>query len=880
MAADSKASLLKDAERHVLNGKLRQAISAYKKVIELDPNDVLILNTIGDLYLRQNKWVEANKYFLRVAETYVQNNFFLKAIAVYKKILNSDPNNFEVNLTMASLYAKQGLNTEACKKFLQIIDLLEKEGKSKETLEIYEKIVELDPLNCNIQQKLADLHLAKGEKEKANAYYLGAARAQVKTGDLPAAVESYQSAIQIEPLNVIAMKGFLECCLKMGNPGLALEQLKRTVEIAPQNLDMREMLGQTYLATGKVESATKAFQIVISMDESRYENFFSIAQILIDKGAYDQALDCLDNIIPILITRRETERAVQLYELILQRQPKHIPTLIKLASACSSMGNQPRYLEWADQLANHYFNEGNPAEALVYIEKILQIDPENEKHRRLHYQAFLEAYPDTPYVPPAVPTTSSVETGSLLIERDYPTSPEGTSSESLVEVDLLLNYGLKEKALSLLLNLESQDPHDRDVRTRLLSIYKTEKKDGEAAEQALLLAAISQAENDRESYQRYLDEARQLDLEMVCDNADLSEFARSHGIVDREEIKGKAFEEAQDVDSEVDLSSDLLNALFVDGNETPEGDYPESTGNPDAVSAESSEEIPVLSSDKPLEEQFQEVDFYIRLGFNDEALSKLDEIARNCPDNPEVALRYEKLGKGNPKGEPLKAAESAASEQSLFTQPEMHLPSDLGDARQSLNGKSVEGGPANIHSAELKTGKISDPVSLGSPFQKPAEPVPGVNEMFADLMEEVISPENQEAAKATFEDHFSLGIAYREMELINEAVREFETALKCIELQKGDPKVIQCCGMLSTCFLKKNMPRSALRWCQTGLDLADAASHEAMAFHYDMGIAHSMAGSSEKALECFDRIFSVDPGYRDVAQKIDELKGGIQRHAP
>ena len=131
MAADSKARLLKDAEKYVLNGKMRQAISAYKKVIELDPNDVLILNTIGDLYLRQNKWVDANKYFLRVAETYVRNNFFLKAIAVYKKILNSDPNNFEVNSTMASLYAKQGLSTEACKKYLRVIELLEKEGKAE-----------------------------------------------------------------------------------------------------------------------------------------------------------------------------------------------------------------------------------------------------------------------------------------------------------------------------------------------------------------------------------------------------------------------------------------------------------------------------------------------------------------------------------------------------------------------------------------------------------------------------------------------------------------------------------------------------------------------------------------------------------------------------
>jgi hypothetical protein len=76
------------------------------------------------------------------------------------------------------------------------------------------------------------------------------------------------------------------------------------------------------------------------------------------------------------------------------------------------------------------------------------------------------------------------------------------------------------------------------------------------------------------------------------------------------------------------------------------------------------------------------------------------------------------------------------------------------------------------------------------------------------------------------------------------------------------------------------MPRSALRWCQTGLSFADISQHEAMALRYDMGVAHSMSGSSEQALECFDRIFGMDPGYRDVAQRIDEIKSGLNRHAP
>ena len=69
--------------------------------------------------------------------------------------------------------------------------------------------------------------------------------------------------------------------------------------------------------------------------------------------------------------------------------------------------------------------------------------------------------------------------------------------------------------------------------------------------------------------------------------------------------------------------------------------------------------------------------------------------------------------------------------------------------------------------------------------------------------------------------------------------------------------------MLSTCFLKKGMPSSAVRYCQTGLSVADISSHEAMALRYDMGVAHSMAGS--EVLELFAREAS-------KGRAIDELR--------
>jgi hypothetical protein len=47
-----------------------------------------------------------------------------------------------------------------------------------------------------------------------------------------------------------------------------------------------------------------------------------------------------------------------------------------------------------------------------------------------------------------------------------------------------------------------------------------------------------------------------------------------------------------------------------------------------------------------------------------------------------------------------------------------------------------------------------------------------------------------------------------------------------------------------------------------------------------MGVAHSLAGDSERALEFFGNLFDIDPTYRDVAQKIDSLKSTSQRHGP
>jgi len=895
VAADSKTKFLQDAEKYVLHGKVQQAIGEYLKIIKFDPNDVLILNTVGDLYLRQHNIPEANKYFTRVAESYVRNNFFLKAIAVYKKILNADPNNLEINLTMASLYAKQGLSIDAKNQFLKVAALFEKEGRTKETLELYEKIVELDPGNIAAQRKLAELHTTAGDDKQAHIYWSGAARAQVKAGDIAGAMNSIQRAIKLNPLDGNALGSFLECCRKSGDFKPLLDQLKTSIQMAPQNMDLRELLGQAYMAANDPDMATKAFQIVFSMDESRYEGFFAVAQSLIDRDDCDQAANCLDPILPILITRRETERAAELYIQILQRRPKHIVSLIKMASIYSATGDQEHYLETMDIIADHYLEMNEPAEAVVYLDKIVQANPESQKHRKLHQEAFAAAYPDTPYVAPEVPPEATAGSNSLPVHKQLETE-HGRTAPDIVEADLLLNYGLKEKALKLLQSMEIRDPGNKEMRIRLMHLYKADNNYSEAAKQCLLLGALSRISKNEEAAQDYIAEAKQMAPEMRAYEQDLMEFARLNGIL-TETGAGAETEDANlHPGGEVDLSADLMDIFFTGDQSAPAGEDLQLIPEVPADGAiESYPEGMQQAPAKSAQEQLQEVDFYIRLGFHDEALAKLGEIAKQNPDNPELASRYQKLGAvppdpvSKPPDRQVLPEEKYFDLSADFHPPQMEISQDWepgasssGFAILSSEPQNPEPSPADLlpspesfHAWSSEEPKISTVISLesdASGFQ--------ANEMFADLMEDVGGTSNENVSVDSFENHFSLGIAYREMELVDEAIKEFENALKAAHAQKEAKKTIQCCGMLSTCFLKKGMARSALRWCQTGLSIADNSSHEAMALRYDMGIAHSMSGSNERALECFDRIFSIDPSYRDVAQRIDELKSGSNRHAP
>jgi tetratricopeptide (TPR) repeat protein len=145
--------------------------------------------------------------------------------------------------------------------------------------------------------------------------------------------------------------------------------------------------------------------------------------------------------------------------------------------------------------------------------------------------------------------------------------------------------------------------------------------------------------------------------------------------------------------------------------------------------------------------------------------------------------------------------------------------------------------------------------------------------VLSDLFDEF--KEDAEAASTEAEDpetHYNLGIAFKEMGLLDEAIGELQKV--CHAVERGQPfsQAIQAYTWLAQCLVDKGVPQASVRWYEKALQVNGISEDSRLAIYYDLACAHEMAGSQRKAYEAFMEVYSSNIDYRDVADRIKTLK--------
>lgn len=117
------------------------------------------------------------------------------------------------------------------------------------------------------------------------------------------------------------------------------------------------------------------------------------------------------------------------------------------------------------------------------------------------------------------------------------------------------------------------------------------------------------------------------------------------------------------------------------------------------------------------------------------------------------------------------------------------------------------------------------------------------------------------------------------MGLLDEAINEFQKVSEAAQKQKAYGQLFQACTLLGVCFTEKNMPQVAVRWYERALKAPGVGEEDVLALRYNMGVVQEQAGNREAALECFRKVYGTNRDYRDVRERMHELKQAFRGRA-
>ena len=381
MAKINPVKLKQDADKFEKAGKLDQAIGLYRQIIEDNPRDWNTINKVGDLYAKLNKTREATVEYAKVADFYAKDGFYVRAIAMWKKINKLDASALEPYTNLAELYAKQGLMTEAKSHFQMVVDEYVKRGKNREAGDVLKKLAEIDPADLKIRSKLADLYTREGNSAKAVEEHVAIAEELNKKGHLAEALQVLEKGLKIDA-NSARLKAELgRVHLVQKNHDKAVQYLEDASRQSPRDAQILSRLGEAYLGAKRTREAESTFKRALELDPQDQEAGAQMARVHLAQGHFDQAFEQLLPVVNRLVERREGDRGAALLQQIVQKNPAHVKTLVKLVEIYGQLGKESAAATASSHLTEAYINQGQFAEAAKLLEGLLARDPQNQQHR-------------------------------------------------------------------------------------------------------------------------------------------------------------------------------------------------------------------------------------------------------------------------------------------------------------------------------------------------------------------------------------------------------------------------------------------------------------------------------------------------------------------
>jgi tetratricopeptide (TPR) repeat protein len=887
------------------DGFSARAAAIFQKVVRNAPEDIDAAQRLADLYRQMNKISDAVKVHLQVAEHFQKKGLIKRALEEFNKVVDLDPKNLKMKVKLADLYNKEGMKERAAGIYLEVSESLAMEQMHGEASQILERAKSMistpqvfltqsrlgviqgdytsaaqhlreglttNPRNTELLEALAEIELRSGHPDRALEALAEVAQLPEKT--LPLCEKALRNLVSAdrteEGLRLfapiarelarrgsgdvigrtlrtalqgnISIEGWIllaEIAHQSGNKSDQVQALQSAYGMAYQNNDealishlagQLKGLGVVPGAAAPLSSAfpsrgaAAGFEILAPQDVTRHGGEMEadpVRRLRIDQFSREAEA---------FMRSGSPERAIDSYKRALELDPADLTIIEAIVAVHRTTGRLTQVQMQYAQSAQALTQIGRKREAAHLLDLAEQLFPGSTRiHRRAlglpepgvlpppasRMPTALPPPPPAPFAqaPPAAQPPSELDAIIGLdipgfersVKAPVPPPPEavppGESLPLLPFLDPLPADPFAPPGLTGTSGPTPSVPEPRDLPD--LSWM-----DATLSESAFPQAPAFQEPPAVPEMPAFLGH---------------SAFPEHLAFPEAPAFPAAPTAPLPPMPTR-QLEPEVIEALST----PPEAAFvpppPVAVPAPAPEGAPTSEEMDNLLGD---------IDFQLDYGSPEEAKLEIEAALRQFPGHPELQDRLERaeaslqrLGK---------VAKASALDESDFANSFFDLTDVLGTALMDT-GEGEE-----MHDATHMVEKIQS-----------------VDELFSAFREGV----ERQVKSDDYDTHYNLGIAYKEMMLIDPAIEEFKIAM-------GDPeRTLECCSMLSICEQARGDLAAAVEWLHQGVGAPGFPPEDSIGLRYDLAEIYLQQGETTQAAEEFRTVYAMDPDYRDVAARL------------
>ncbi|HUB02942.1 MAG TPA: diguanylate cyclase, partial [Terriglobales bacterium] len=453
------------AEKLLQKGRTADALAEYLQILEDDPQNDNVRQIAADLCLSLNKGAMAVRLLGELFERQVAAADATRASLTYKKLARYANPTWEQKVRFGQLLERSNKKL-AIGTFENALEDLQRQGKKEESLLVLRRIVALEPSQTN-HLRVAELSADLGEHALASESFLRVGELAESSGG--GADQYFERAYTENPTEAKVAQAYGKSLLAKGEAGAAIFIFEPLVHGPDVPVELRDLYGQALLAAGRCAEAEPIVWQMFEQNPARIHQVVNLIGSLIDSELDPEAVALARKLEAFQRRRGERRSFISTMQELLASHRSSAEMLEFLAELFNASNRESDYAQALLKLFDIYCTKHDFQKAGECLDRAAEVDPYEPGHQK-RLEALRGKIDDQRFNMIAS-RFSTVKKEEQTAKPTEPTLGAAALQDLMLQAEILVQYGMRTKAIERLQRIQELFPHEEERNQDLQRLY-------------------------------------------------------------------------------------------------------------------------------------------------------------------------------------------------------------------------------------------------------------------------------------------------------------------------------------------------------------------------------------------------------------------------